>query len=166
MATITYDAAGAGFAPWTSTYDSSGTVAKRIYGGTLIFYAQNTDGTNTNVYCTGGSGASPTTITGWEHVDYLNGIQTLIHADAGMSAAAFVEALYGPRPSTAKAMAALLAGNDDITGSAAKDVTRCSGTSRSTGSSRSATPASARASCSSFSIRRASWRSPSTIASA
>ncbi len=121
MSTITYDAASAAYSPWFATYDSSGTVAERLPGGYVLYSAQNLDGTVTNLY------ASGATIAFWEHVDYLNGVQVLMHADVGANSAAFLDALYGARPSTAKAMNALLGGADDITGSARKDVIRSGG---------------------------------------
>ena len=115
MATITYNRASAAYAPWQNTYDASGTVAKAFLPGWVGYFAQNIDGSDLIVKAHAGQ------LVSMDWVDWLQADPILMHADMAMDPTAFLDALYGFRPSTKKAIAALLAGDDDITGSARKD---------------------------------------------
>jgi Ca2+-binding RTX toxin-like protein len=120
MSTFNYFPGNNHYAAWNATYDASGTVAERLPGGYVLYNTQNSDGTMTNVYLTGAVGGGMK-IAFWEHVDYALPNPVLLHVDANTDAAGFLNALYGFRPSTAKAMNALLGGNDVLMGSAKAD---------------------------------------------
>ncbi len=120
MSTFNYYPGTNHYAAWNATYDASGTVAERLPGGYVLYNTQNSDGTMTNVYLTGAVGGGMK-IAFWEHVDYALPDPVLMHVDANTDAAGFLNALNGFRPSTAKAMDALLGGNDVMLGSAKAD---------------------------------------------
>ena len=115
MATITYSRASAGYAPWQSSYDATSTVAKAFLPGWVGYTAFNSDGTSLIVKVHTGQ------IVSMDWVDWALPDPILMHADMAMDPQPFLDAIQGFRPSTAKAIAALLSGDDDITGSARKD---------------------------------------------
>ncbi len=120
MSTFSFEPGNARYAAWSTTYDSSATVVERISGRYVLCMAQNSDGTLTNVYLTGAIGG-PMKIAFWEQVDYGLPNPVLLHVDANTDATAFLDALHAFRPSTAKAMNALLGGDDLMLGSAKAD---------------------------------------------
>ena len=115
MATMTYSKASAAYADWHVTYDASNTVAKAFAPGWVGYFEQNSDGTSLIVKVHAGQ------IVSMDWVDWSLPDPVLMHADMAMDPAPFLDALYGFRPSTKKALAALLAGDDDILGSSRAD---------------------------------------------
>jgi len=115
MATITYSTASASYAPWQTTYDASGTVAKAFLPDWVGYFAQDNDGTDLIVKTHAGQ------LVSIDWVDWLRPDPLLMHADLAMDPAGFLDALNGFRPSTRKAINALQSGDDDITGSIKRD---------------------------------------------
>lgn len=115
MATITYARASAAYAPWQDTYDPGVTTAKAFLPGWVGYFAQNADGTELIVKAHAGQ------LVSMDWVDWSLPDPVLMHADMAMDPAGFLDAIQGFRPSARKAIAALLAGDDSIAGSARRD---------------------------------------------
>ncbi len=121
MATIQYFPGNAGFLSPTASFDITSVVAKRV-GSLLNYYSFDTDGTMFVLHARGvvqPDGSVQTRIVGWDH---FNGADLLQSASADLSLQPFLTNMASRNPSSSKAMALLLGGNDVLNGSDARDV--------------------------------------------
>jgi Ca2+-binding RTX toxin-like protein len=116
MATITYGRPMAAYTPWQQGFDATGIVAKAFLRGWMGYFATCTDGTAFNVKLHDG------VIVAFDWMDYGATDMTLMHADLAMDPRAFLAAIASPNGASRKAVAALLSGNDTVTGSARADL--------------------------------------------
>jgi cysteinyl-tRNA synthetase len=94
-----------------ATFDITSVTAKRV-GAYVNYYSFNTDGTMFVLH------ASGATIVGWSQFDGSTEVQT---ATTNLALQPFLDNMASRNPSSTKAMAYFLSGDDLITGSRAKD---------------------------------------------
>ena len=112
MASIDFFHGNALFAIPDTTFDITSVVAKRV-GAFVNHCSFDTDGTMFALHAQGG------TIVGWDH---CNGADILQTATASLALQSFLDNLYGRNPSSTKAIAYFMGGDDVMTGSGRADV--------------------------------------------
>lgn len=120
MATITYSPGNGAYAPPTQTFDITSITAERV-GPYVNYYSFDTDGTMFVLHTQAQvqpDGTSKTMIVGW---DQFSGSQLLQSATCSLDAQPFFDNMNSRNPSSTKAMAYFLSGDDQLVGSNAKD---------------------------------------------
>lgn len=120
MANIQYEPGNGAYAPPSLTFDITSVVAERV-GSYVNYYSFDTDGTMFVLHTTGVAqpdGTVVQTIVGWDH---FSGSTVLQSATADLPLQPFLDNLNSRNPSSAKAMAHFLSGDDQLTGSHARD---------------------------------------------
>lgn len=121
MASIDFFPGNGAFKPPSATFDITGVTAKRV-GAFLNYYAFDTDGTMFVLHVqgvAGPGGVAVPTIVGWDHFD---GATLLQSASCQLDLQPFLDNMSSRNPSSSKAMAYFLSGDDVLTGSRARDV--------------------------------------------
>ncbi len=114
MASIDFFQGNALFATPDTTFDITSVVAKRV-GSVVNYYSFDSDGTMFVLHAQG------STIIGWDH---YNGADILQSATANLALQPFLDNMYGRNPSSTKAFAYFMGGDDVMTGSSRNDVMR------------------------------------------
>jgi Ca2+-binding RTX toxin-like protein len=121
MADIQFYPGNGNFAALTATFDITSVVAKRV-GSMINYYSFNTDGTMLVLHTqsvAGPNGTNEPTIVGWDHFD---GATLLQSAASGLALQPFLDNMDSRNPSSIRAVNYFLSGNDQLTGSDARDV--------------------------------------------